>query len=307
MGRSYRDLPNLGSLAVFEAAARHLSFQAAAAEFNVTPGAVSRQIKALEADLGCALFLRIHRGVRLTQEGEELSRVLTAGFAQAAEVCSRLRAARARPSVTLAATTAVAALWLMPRLGAFWRDHQDITLNHVITDVASELRGPGIDLRIRYGGGSWPGEAAIKLFDDRLYPICGPGFAATLKNKTPEDLATLPLLQLQGVDPDWTDWQDWLRLAGLGQTGLPHANLKLRRFNNYAIALQAAQDDQGIALGWHSLVAPLLAAGTLVRLWDVEVPAPGAYYATWDSGRHLSAEAETLKAWLIETAAEQSS
>ncbi len=293
-----KDLPSLGSLAVFEAAARHLSFQDAAREFNVTPGAVSRQIKALETELGCALFLRMHRGVRLTQEGETLSTAVGEGFAQIAVVCRRLRERQRRPSVTLGATTSVAALWLMPRLGAFWREYQDIVVNHVISDVARELTGPGIDLRIRYGQGRWPGEEAAELFGDRLYPICGPGFAERLKGQTLDTLTQHPLIQLQGVDPDWTDWEDWLRLAGL-----PHGPLDLRRFNNYAIALQAAQDDQGIALGWHRLVAPLLTDGKLVRLWDIEVPAPGAYYVTWDSKRPLGPEAETLKDWLTESAA----
>lgn len=298
MSRRGKDLPSLGSLAVFEAAARHLSFQEAAREFNVTPGAVSRQIKALETELGCALFLRVHRGVRLTSEGEALSGAVGEGFAQIAVACRRLRERQQRPSVTLGATTAVAALWLMPRLGAFWREHQDIVVNHVISDAARELAGPGIDLRIRYGSGRWPGEDAARLFGDRLYPICGPGFAERMMGQELDTLIQQPLIQLQGVDPDWTDWEDWLRLAGLR-----HGPLDLRRFNNYAIALQAAQDDQGIALGWHSLVAPLIAAGKLVRLWDVEVPAPGAYYVTWDGRRPLGPEAETLKAWLIESAA----
>lgn len=298
MSRRGKDLPPLGGLAVFEAAARHLSFQEAAREFNVTPGAVSRQIKALETELGCALFLRVHRGVRLTPEGEALSIAVGEGFAQIAKACRRLRERQQRPSVTLGATTAVAALWLMPRLGTFWREHQDIVVNHAISDVARELAGPGIDLRIRYGHGRWPGEETAKLFGDRLYPICGPGFAKRMTGQALDALTQQPLIQLQGVDPDWTDWEDWLRLAELS-----HGPLDLRRFNNYAIALQAAQDDQGIALGWHSLVVPLLAGGKLVRLWDIEVPAPGAYYVTWDSARPLGPEAETLKAWLIESAA----
>ena len=196
MSRRGKDLPPLGSLAVFEAAARHLSFQEAAREFNVTPGAVSRQIKALETELGCALFLRVHRGVRLTQEGEVLSAAVGEGFTQIAAACRRLRERQQRPSVTLGATTAVAALWLMPRLGTFWREHQDIVVNHVISDVARELAGPGIDLRIRYGHGRWPGEETAKLFGDRLYPICGPSFAKQMKRQALDTLIRQPLIQL---------------------------------------------------------------------------------------------------------------
>ena len=98
MSRRGKDLPPLGGLAVFEAAARHLSFQEAARDFNVTPGAVSRQIKALETELGCALFLRVHRGVRLTPEGEALSIAVGEGFAQIAKACRRAsRLAKASP------------------------------------------------------------------------------------------------------------------------------------------------------------------------------------------------------------------
>ncbi len=295
--RSY-DLPSLTAMAAFEAAARHLSMKRAAEELNVTPGAVSRQIKALEGDVGCALFLRRPRGVELTGEGETLYAVLSRSFSQIAETYHRIQGKGRAVSVTIGATTAFASMWLMPRLGGFWRAHQDITINHVISDDTRELRGAAVDLRIRYGEGAWPDEVSQTLFGDRIYPVCGPGFARSHKAKTPADLLELPLLQLSGVDPGWTDWQGWFRR--LGVTEKPGT---IRSFTNYVIALQAAQDDQGLALGWHSLVAPLLAEGRLVRPIPQEIAAPGAFYVTWNAGRELTPEAEALRAWLIAEAA----
>lgn len=291
--RTY-DLPSLTALAAFEAAGRHLSMKRAAEELNVTPGAVSRQIKALEADAGCPLFLRRPRGVELTAEGEALNGVLGRSFARIAEVYHRIQTRGRAFSVTIGATTAFASMWLMPRLGDFWRAHQDITINHVISDDARELRSAAIDLRIRYGDGVWPGETSLLLFGDRIYPVCGPGFAQTHKARKPEDLLALPLLQLAGVDPAWTDWQAWLRRVGV--EGKPQTT---RSFTNYVIALQAAQDDQGVALGWHSQVAPLVADGRLVRPIRREIAAPGAFYVTWNAARELTPESEALRDWLV--------
>lgn len=294
MVRRYYDLPSLTALAAFEAAARHLSLKRAAEELNVTPGAVSRQVKALEADAGCALFLRRPRGVELTEEGEALYATLGRSFGQIAETYHRLQSTARTLSVTIGATTAFASMWLMPRLGAFWRAHQDITMNHAISDNPKELRTAAVDLRIRYGDGVWPDETSLLLFGDYLYPVCGPAFAAEAEVSKPEDLLALPLLRLSGVDTNWTDWEEWLRRAGVA--GKPRSG---RSFTNYVIALQAAQDDQGVALGWHSLVAPLVAEGKLSRLGDVEIPAPGAFYVTWNASRDLSPEAVALRDWLV--------
>ncbi len=294
----YYNLPSLTSLAVFEASARHLSFKDAARELNVTPGAVSRQIKILEQEAGTELFKRVHRGVLLTAAGEDLFSVLSHSFSRAAEVFDAIRNRNRTPAVTVGATTAFASLWLMPRLGSFWRLHHDITVNHQISDTADDLNHPNIDLRVRYGGGRWPGEDVQELFGDIIYPVCGPGFAGEYADTGTDALSTLPLLRLHGVDAEWIDWDEWLSRAGL-----PRAGTKSHKFNNYIIALQAARDNQGVALGWHSQVKPLLDAGKLVRFTDMQVAAPGAFYVTWDSKRPLSPAARTLRDWLADQAA----
>ncbi len=301
MPRRYYELPSLTSLAAFEASARHLSFKRAAHELNVTPGAISRQIKALEADIGLPLFQRIHRGVVLTDDGTKLYRTLAQGFSQIAQTYQDIRNRERRASITIGATTAFASLWLMPRLGQFSRAHPEITLNHVIADRAHELRLSEVDLRVRYGKGVWPDEEAIKLFDDRIYPVCGRDFATSRPDADLKSIAEMPLLVLDAVDPEWTHWSEWFQR--LGQTP---SSLDVRRFNNYFIALQAAQDNQGVALGWDSMVAPLIDAGKLVRLTDLEIAAPGSFYVTTNSNKNLTKHGQALLDWLIETAEQMS-
>ncbi len=297
MARRFYNLPPLTMLAVFEAAARHVSFKFAAAELNVTPGAVSRQIKQLELELGSPLFTRVHRGVELTPEAEDLYAVLSRSFGQTAQVMDRIRSRNMETHVTIATTTAFATLWLMPRLGKFWREYPDIMLNHIISDNENDLRRPDVDLRVRYGTGAWSEDDSVFLSDDRIFPVCSAEFANSHGGLEAEALPDLPLLLLEGVDAGWTTWEQWLALAGIH-----HGPLRGRRFNNYAVILQAAQDGQGVALGWEQQVTPLLRSGKLQRLTEIEIKAPGSFYVTWNAARGLSAPSQTLMNWLVEEA-----
>ena len=299
MVRRYYDLPSLTALATFEASARHRSFKLAAAELNVTPSAISRQIKALEDEFSLPLFLRHTSGVELTPEGEDLYSVLSHGFARASEAVQRIKSGNRSQCVTLASTTAVALMWLMPRMGEFWREHPEIQVDHLISDNARDYRRADIDLRIRYGFGSWPDETATLLLRETIYPVAGPGFAAAHSDAEPQDIPALPLLHVEWVDPDWTGWPELLRRAGI-----THGPIPGRRFSSFAVTLQATQEDQGIAIGWHQLVRPLVEAGRLVRFTDLNMPAPGNYHLTWNENRELSPAALVLRDWLMDTAAQ---
>ncbi len=298
MVRRYYELPSLTALAVFEASARHKSFKLAASELNVTTGAVSRQIKVIEEELGTAVFVRSNIGVELTPAGEELYAVLANAFGRFSETVQRIKRGQRAKSVTLACTNAVAMMWLMPRMGEFWRQYPEISVDHLISDNARDFRRAEVDLRIRYGFGAWSDETALLLLKEKIYPVCGPGFARRHRQAKPGDLPSLPLIHVERVDPDWTGWDEMLRRAGV-----QHGPLSGRRFNNFAVALQATQEDQGVAIGWHRLVNPLIKQGTLCRLTDLELPAPGSYYLTWNDNRELSPAAEALKSWLAAVAA----
>ena len=293
MARRFYQLPSLTGLNAFDACARHGSFTEAAVELGVTLGAVSRQVKLLETELNCQLFNRHHRGVELTAEGIDLFQVSSNSFQQIGKLCQALRNRVQSSDVTIAATTAFASLWLMPRLGGFWQQHRDININHAISDSPLDPGFLSADLRIRYGDGNWRGDLAVKLFDDQIYPVCGIQFAAEHELNHPEQLLELPLLRLDNVDPAWTGWS-----ALLAEWKCDLSGASFRRFNNYVVALQAAEDNQGVALGWHSQVEPLIKNGRLLRFGEMQITAPGSYYLTWDENRPLSDAATQLREWL---------
>lgn len=294
MPRRHYDLPSLNALAAFEAAARHLSLTRAAEELGVTPGAVSKQVKALEDEVGRPLFLRLHRALDLTPEGHALFHSLKEAFERVAGTIRQVGQMGSARTVTIGTTMAFAQLWLMPRLGDFWTAHQDIVIDHIISDRSQDANRTGIDLRVRYGDGSWPEETAALLFGDRIIAVASPGFLARHKVRSVHDLPGLPLLSVEGVDWTWTTWAGFLR-----QAGAPHRKLNVRRFNSYVIALQAAQAGQGVALGWVSLIRPLLARRVLAQAGPAEIVAPQSFHLTWSARQPLSPEAEVLRDWLL--------
>lgn len=294
MVRRYYSLPSLNALAAFEAAARHLSLTKAAEELNVTPGAISRQVRALEEELGNPLFLRRHRAVELTREGETMAAALREGFERMSATFRQIKSFGGQATVTVGSTLAMAHLWLMPRMGAFWNHNPDIIVDHVISDHPHGLDRPDVDLRLRYGDGEWPDELSAKLYDDRIFPVASPAFAKAYPVRSISELAQQQLLSVEGIDWTWTTWAEFLR-----DVGYPDRRVNVRRFNSYVIALQAARSGQGVVLGWASLVEPLIEAGNLVQVTDAEIAAPGSYFVTWSARRPLSPEAALLKDWLL--------
>ncbi len=294
MVRRFYKLPSLNALGAFEAAARHSSLSFAANELNVTPSAVSKHVTFLEQELGVPLFVRGHRSMRLTPEGEQLYRSLSESFAGMAAAFEAIKTSRSARTVTVGCTTAFAQLWLMPRLGNFWRAHQDIIIDQVVSDRSQDLRRSEVDLRIRYGDGRWPEETAIKLFGDRVFPVASPEFARRHKVKEPADLLQLPLLEVVSQERGWTSWEEFFTTINV-----PARRLKTRRINNYIVCWQAAMDGQGVALGWQTNVADLLAQKKLVPLGKAQVIPSEATYVTWSAHRPLSAEATVLRDWLM--------
>ncbi len=292
-------LPSLTSPAAFESCARHRSVKRAADELNVTPGAVSRQIKALEEELGVPLFARSQAGLTLTADAETLYSVLAHAFSRAAEtvqvIRSGNRAKRGTPRVHARLRLALADC----RGWGFRRRFPDITVDHLISDDATDFRRAEVDLRIRYGFGAWPDETSALLLKETIYPIAGPDFARQHAGRTAADIPDLPLLHVEWVDAEWTGWDELLRRAEI-----PHGALSGRRFSSFGVVLQACQDEQGVAVGWHRLVRGLVDAGRLVPFTDLRIPSPGSYYLSWNANREISESTRTLRDWLMAAAAE---
>lgn len=270
MRRPY-DLPSLTALACFEAAARKASFKDAAQEMSVTPAAVSHQIKALERDLCCSLFVRRSRGVELTEKGAFLFLSIRRGFEGISEAVTQTRDRNETVDVTIRTTTAISSLWLMPKISVFWKIYPSVSVSQVTSDIPSN--SGHCDLSIHYGD---PDESGVEhrfLFQDRIVALGTAAFAAQHRVSSIVDLGKVPLIHMSNEENGWTTWTDWFEALG-------HAAPKGRGFfvNNYMIALQAAQDDVGAVLGWDGLVSSVMAAGRLVPLVPQSVSSPVPFH-----------------------------
>jgi LysR family transcriptional regulator, glycine cleavage system transcriptional activator len=275
--RKRNALPPLDLLVGFEAAARHLSFTRAAEELFLTQSAVSRQIKELEDELGTALFQRRHRALVLTDAGKDFyaatAQVLTAMRA----ATERLRARAGKKSLAVTTTHSFAALWLIPRLAGFTRSHPGVDVRIMAETRVQDLERDGLDLAIRHGPQSLAGTGAVRLFGERVFPVCSPALLEKNPLHKPQDLRHHVLLQYD--DPDgrhpWLHWKTWLeveRIADLRPAGT-------LSFSGYEQIIPAALAGHGVALGRTPLVRDLVASGQLVAPFKSTADPARAYYA----------------------------
>ena len=212
-----RRLPPLNALRAFEAAGRHLSFSKAAAELNVTPAAISQQVKLLEEHLGVMLFRRLNRALLLTDDGQICLPALRDGFDRLADAVARIAARHDANVLTVSVTPSLAAKWLVPRLDRFHRRHPDFDIRIDATSALADFSSDGADVAIRYGDGDYPGMRVDCLLTEEVFPVCSPRLT-----EGPEplldipDLARFPLLHIDwaGREDDWPDWRMWLAAAG---------------------------------------------------------------------------------------------
>jgi len=175
-----RRLPALGALVTFEAAARLGGFTAAAKEIGVTQAAVSRQVRALEDDLGARLFMRAHRRVELTAAGSVLALAVGQSLERIAETVDVIRQPEASVSLTVSATLAFSHFWLLPRLSSLLADHPEIKLRVLSQDLPVDLRDGTVDVALRYGRPPYrDGEVAASMSDE-IFPVCSPSMLARL-------------------------------------------------------------------------------------------------------------------------------
>ena len=291
-------LPALSQFHTFEAVARRMSFTAAADELCLTQSAVSRQIRALEADLGWALFHRKHRAIDLTTEGRALFEAVTRGLDEISGCVADLSAGSGAPQVTVAASVAFSYYWLMPRLERFGEQHPDIDLRVLATDQRIDLRTRDVDVAVLYGDGNWKGVGAHRLFGERVYPVCSPGYLQNHKDLTrASDILDHTLLHLDGGGNIWgaVTWKTWL--AQHGVTGQP-----ARRgisFNSYPMVLQAAETGRGVALGWSYITDPMLDDGRLVCPIAKTLETQNSYYLGTCTDEVPNPATEKFVQWII--------
>jgi LysR family glycine cleavage system transcriptional activator len=265
-----RRLPPLNAIKAFNAAARSESFTRAAEELNVTPGAVSHHVKALEALLGIKLFNRERQRLILTELGHEYLTVIRDALDRIALGTERLVQRRSSRNLTVSTSPDFAAKWLVHRLGRFAESHPEIDLRISATAHHVDFAREDVDLAIRHGDGNWAGLAVERLCSERLFPVCSRKLVSGHKRITnARDLLKFPLLRLG----DWATWRRWFEAAGVSDF-VAHGPI----VNRASMLIDAAVDGQGVALARTTLAAWDLINGRLVRPIDVSLRMPNTYW-----------------------------
>ena len=292
-----RRLPPLNSLRAFEAAARHLSFTRAAEELHVTPAAISHHVKALEEHLGVKLFRRLNRAVLLTHAGQACVAGLSDAFDRMAVALERLRAQEFSGPLTVSTSPALAARWLVPRLERFQELCPEIDVRVSAAMRLVDFAREDVDVAIRYGTGSYPGLLTELLLTNEVVPVCAPALLEGPRLlRAPEDLRHHTLLHddTRTSDGAYPNWAMWLRAAGLEDVDPSRGT----RFDYPGLVLEAAAAGDGIALALSTVAAADIAAGRLVRPFEVVVPTPFAYYVVCPQATAERPKVAAFRRWL---------
>ncbi|MFN0262984.1 transcriptional regulator GcvA [Tepidamorphus sp. 3E244] len=296
-----RDLPPLAWLRAFEATGRHLSFTKAAEELNVTPSALSHQVRQLEDMLGQKLFVRLNRAIELTEAGQRCHPGLRSGFNLLADAMAQLRPAVPPNRLVVGTGPAFAAKWLAPRLYRFVDAHPDLDLRIAASLAVTSLGEQGLDVAIRFGRGNYQDVTVEKLLDEAIAPMCSPAFLEQHPMESPADLEKVQLLHDDSMRPfpGLPGWEDWARAAGV-----PNLNVdRGLRFNHADHGLDAAMEGAGIVMGRRTLSVRDLNAGRLVMPFDISVPVRNAafwlIYPTDEQG-NMTAKVSSFRDWIHE-------
>ncbi|MBT9246492.1 LysR family transcriptional regulator (plasmid) [Gemmobacter fulvus] len=286
-----RFLPSLPLLAAFEAAARTGSVTAAAAELSLTQSAVSRQIKALEEQLGVALFHRERQTIRLTFGGEAYAREIREALYKISAASLNLRANPMGGTLTLAILPTFGTRWLAPRLPRFLSSYPGVTINLITRISAFDFRHEAIDAAIHFGQQDWPGTGMALLRPETVLPVCAPMLRDQYGFAEAADIRAAPLLHLT-TRPD--AWERWLRLYQADAEGV-HGML----FDQFATLAQAAIAGLGVALIPAFLIAEELAAGKLVPALDLPMQNSEAYHLCWPLDRASHPPLVAFRDWIL--------
>lgn len=299
-----RHIPGLQALKAFDAAARHLSFTKAAAELNVTPAAISHQIKELEEQTGIVLFERTSRSMQMTRQGQILRGAVAEALAQLTRGLQRIRELSNPAQLRVTASPSIAAKWLVPRLDGFLTSHQGADVRVDVSSAVLDFERDGIDVAIRFGRGNYEGLKVEKLFSDEVFPVCSPALLKGRKPiREPRDLLqhTLIHLEWEAQGAVWPNWKMWMQAAGIPDFD----DSRGLHFNQTSLALQAAIDGHGVALGDTTLAADDLADGRLVKPFDLALKSPAqfAYFLIVSDESQKRPIVQSFMSWVREEAA----
>lgn len=286
---------SISALRAFDAAARRLSFTAAAEELGVTQSAVSHAIREVETRLSASLFRRVGRRLELTEAGKRYQPYVR-------EALSHLKAgdlavtdpARRSRILTVSVSPSFAAKWLAPRIGDFAARHPDLDLRISASAQHVDFTDQDIDLAIRHGAGEWPGLDAVRLCTEAWLPVCSPAFSR--KDLSAADILALPLIHYR----DTKGWRRWFEAEGVDASDTTDRGLT---FSEMSLAIDAAAAGQGVALARSALAARDLIAGRLVALTTSRQPADFAYWIVRPKNRSRTRKLIRFTDWLRREAA----
>ncbi|MFK8025815.1 MAG: LysR substrate-binding domain-containing protein [Ilumatobacter sp.] len=266
-------LPPLATLVPFEAAYRLGNFTRAADELHQSQATISRRIRQLEADLGVELFERHRYDVTPTADAELLAASVRFSLSELSSTAEVIRKrAAGTDSITILTSLSLATATVAPVLSEFQRTHEEVNIRVLASDDLVASTQLEFDLALGYGPSESPLFDVEPIAEEAVFAVCSPRLAARLPTPpTSADLAKLPLLHVDYVDPGWTTWQDMLASAMVGGSD----SVKYVVFNSYQMCLDVAERDGGIALGWERSVRSRLDAGLLVRIPDFTIPHAG--------------------------------
>jgi LysR family glycine cleavage system transcriptional activator len=296
-------LPPLRALQAFEAVGRRGSVTEAAAELNVSPGAVSQQIRRIEQALGVQLLERRGKGLELTHWGRLYHREIAQGFAKLRGAQDSLARARGESGLVVSCLPSVAGKWLGQRLFDWQDRHPGAPIRLIGTEVEPRLGLDRTDFRITYGDPARLFDHYAELFTDWIVPACAPALLAGREITGPAELLALPLLGIDwdlapGTLPDWTEWA---RSAGLGAV---EAKIALT-FSLSGSAIDAAVGGRGVVLGQLAMIADEVAAGRLVIPVDHRMPLPFPYFLAWDRAALAKPFGQEFRSWIVAVARRQ--
>ena len=289
--RKSHDLPSLNGLKAFEAAARHLSFTLAARELSVTQGAVSRQIKQLEDQLKVILFHRLHKQLKLTDQGVLLASPLTRAFHIMAEGVDKLKNQQQYFSLKVHPTFAIR--WLIPRLHHFQRLHPEIQVRLTTSGENVDFGHENFDAGITHAGDKVTGIIREKILTEQLIPVCSPRLLrGQVSLEKPEDITGHMLLH---NTPDLREWAAWADQVGIKELSLERGQV----FEVDDAALQAATAGLGVALGDLFLIRDELEAGRLVAPFGVVPIKTGNYYFSRPEFNRSAVNVNAFQKWMV--------
>jgi LysR family transcriptional regulator, glycine cleavage system transcriptional activator len=271
-------IPGLNTLKTLEAAGRLMSFTKAANELGVTPAAVSHQIREFEDQPGLRLFQRTSRSMRHTPAGRMLHDSVAEALENISRTVARLQRTNSKKRLKVTAYPSITAKWLVPRLDRFLEIVPDAEVRIDVSLAPPDFFRDDIDIAIRFGNGDYPGMRVDRLFEDTVFPVCSPSLLGGSRPlRQPQDLLHHTLIHVdwegQGL---WPNWRMWMLAVGVKDFN----DRRGLHFSLTSLAIQAAIDGHGVALGDSTLVADDIAAGRLVQPFSLalKVPPELAYY-----------------------------